>query len=189
MNLIVAVDLNWGIGHEGRLLVSLREDMKRFKEMTLGQVVVLGRKTLETFPGGKPLPGRTNIVLTRQLDFASDEALVCHSLDELKALLAGYPDESIYLIGGSSLYEQLLPCCDKAYVTRIYSQFTADAFFPNLDQTPGWRLVYRGPDQTGYSRIGDTSELLTFAFCLYQQDHLALPALSADQTCEVPQHD
>lgn len=189
MNLIVAVDLNWGIGHEGKLLVSLREDMKRFKEMTLGQVVVLGRKTLETFPGGKPLPGRTNIVLTRQPDFAAGEALVCHSLDELTTLLAGYPDESIYLIGGSSLYEQLLPCCLKAYVTRIYSQFCADAFFPNLDQTPSWRLVDRSADHTGYSRIGDTSELLTFSFCLYQQDHLALPALSTELVCEEPQHD
>ena len=109
MNLIVAVDLNWGIGHAGGLLVSLREDMKRFKEMTIGQVVVLGRKTLATFPGGKPLPGRTNVILTHQPDFSVDGALVCHSLDELFGLLAGFSDESIYLIGGSSLYEQLLP--------------------------------------------------------------------------------
>lgn len=188
MNLIVAVDLNWGIGHEGKLLVSLREDMKRFKEMTLGHVVVFGRKTLETFPGGKPLPGRTNVVLTHQLDFTAGDALVCHSLDALMDLLAGFPDESIYVIGGSSLYEQLLPCCYQAYVTRIESCFTADVFFPNLDQTPGWRLVYRGADQTGYSRIGDTNVLLTFAFCLYQQEHLAIPALSATISGEVPQH-
>jgi dihydrofolate reductase len=170
LNLIVAVDLNWGIGHAGGLLVSLREDMKRFKDMTIGQVVVLGRKTLATFPGGKPLPGRTNVILTHQPDFSADGAIICHSLDALISLLADYPDESIYLIGGSSLYEQLLPYCRLAYVTRIKSQYPADAFFPDLDQMPGWHLVSCGPELVGTSRIGDTSQPVPFVFCLYQQD-------------------
>lgn len=189
LNLIVAVDLNWGIGYAGGLLISLREDMKRFKEMTIGQVVVLGRKTLATFPGGKPLPGRTNVILTHQPDFSVDGALVCHSLDELFGLLAGLSDESIYLIGGSSLYEQLLPYCRQAYVTRIKKQYLADAFFPNLDQMPGWRLVSCGPDQVGTSRIGNTSEPVQFSFCLYQQDLPARMTPSDVQLCEVQKHE
>ena len=189
MNLIVAVDLNWGIGHAGGLLVSMREDMKRFKDMTIGQVVVLGRKTLTTFPGGKPLPGRTNVILTRQPDFTADGALICHSLDELIKLLAVFPDESIYLIGGSSLYELLLPYCRWAYVTRIKRHYPADAYFPDLDKMPGWHLVSCGPDQIGTSRIGDTSQPVRFSFCLYQQDLPERLIPPPAQTCEVQMHD
>lgn len=174
MNLIVAVDANWGIGCQDRLLFRIREDMKRFRALTIGKTVILGRKTLMTFPGGRPLEKRANLVLSSQSTFAADPAVICHSLDELSRKLTGVPDEDIFVIGGASVYELLLPYCETAYVTRVDRAFPADRHFPDLDSLPDWQLVscenFVAQDALvdGYS----SSVELEYAFCTYRQNTL-----------------
>jgi len=148
MNLIAAVDKNWAIGNRGQLLVSIPQDQKRFREMTLGKVVVMGRKTLESLPGGRPLHGRKNLVLTRDAGFQVKGALVCHSREEVLKALAVYPSEDIYVIGGESIYKEFLPLCDTAYVTWIDFAYEADTFLPDLDRDPAWRLAEESEEQT-----------------------------------------
>ncbi len=148
MNLIAAVDANWGIGLKNKLLVSIPDDMKFFRETTTGKVVVMGRKTLESFPNGRPLANRTNIVMTRDPDYAVKGAVVVHDLDELRAELAKYPSEDVYVIGGESIYRQLLPECDTAHITKINYRFEADAHFPNLDEMPEWQITADSDEQT-----------------------------------------
>ena len=118
MNLIVNADKNWAIGKDNRLLVSIPQDMKFFRETTTGKVVVMGRKTLESFPGGQPLKKRTNIVLTTDPNYQAGEAVIVHSMEELLEELKKYPREDIFVIGGESIYRSLLPWCRTAYVTR-----------------------------------------------------------------------
>lgn len=161
MNLIAAVDANWGIGLKNKLLVSIPEDMKFFRETTTGKVVVMGRKTLESFPGGRPLPNRTNIVLTRDADYAVNGAIVVHDMDELHAELAKYPSEDIYVIGGESVYRALLDECDVAHITKINYSFEADAYFPNLDELPEWQIVADSDEQTYFD--------LEYYFYLYEK--------------------
>ena len=129
MKLIVAVDRSWAIGREGDQLLYLSADLRRFKELTLGGTVILGRKTLATFPGGRPLKGRRNLILSRSPDFAPEWAEVFRSVEEL---LAAAPEDS-FVIGGESVYRALLPYCTTAYVTKIDAAFPADRFFPDLD--------------------------------------------------------
>ena len=148
MNIIVAVDKNWGIGIRNQLLVSIPADKKWFRQETTGKVVVMGRKTLESFPGGKPLPNRTNIVLTRNPDYNVKDVVVCHDTDELKELLKQYPDEEIYVIGGGAVYRELLPWCSVAHVTKIDHAYEADTFFPNLDEDPEWEITADSEEQT-----------------------------------------
>ena len=139
MNAIVAVDRNWAIGKDNHLLYSLPTDMKRFRSLTLGGTVILGRKTLDTFPSGDPLPQRKNIVITHHTDLGRDGAVIVSSLDAALAEAAGTPDDHIWVIGGSSVYAALLSKCRRAYVTRVDDAAAdADAFFPNLDKLPGW---------------------------------------------------
>ncbi|MBQ1473586.1 MAG: dihydrofolate reductase [Lachnospiraceae bacterium] len=147
MKLIVAVDSNWGIGNKGKLLVSIPEDMKFFRGTTTGHVIVMGRKTLESFPNGNPLPNRTNIVLTRDKSFAKKDVIVVHDLDELDELLKEYKDEEVYCIGGESVYRQLLDRCDEAFVTMIDFAYEADAYFPDLTKE-GWEMVGESEEQT-----------------------------------------
>ncbi|MBQ1641282.1 MAG: dihydrofolate reductase [Lachnospiraceae bacterium] len=147
MKLIVAVDSNWGIGNKGKLLVSIPEDMKFFRGTTTGHVIVMGRKTLESFPNGNPLPNRTNIVLTRDKSFAKKGVIVVHDLDELDELLKEYKDEEVYCIGGESVYRQLLDRCDEAFVTMIDFAYEADAYFPDLTKE-GWEMVGESEEQT-----------------------------------------
>ena len=138
MNLIVAVDQNWAIGKGGDQLCYLKEDLKRFKELTLGHPVILGRKTLATFPGGRPLTNRDNLILSRDPGFSAEGGTVFH---DLESLLAVAPADS-FVIGGGSVYKALLPYCDTAYVTKIGHAFPeADTFFPDLDADPAWRAV------------------------------------------------
>ena len=170
MNLIVNADLDWGIGRKGCLLVHLREDMKQFRRLTLGHVIVLGRKTLATFPQGQPLPDRTNIILTRNRHLQLERALVCNNLAELAGCLQDFPKESVFVVGGDSLYHQLLPFCRSAYVTRIHRHLQADTFFPNLERNPAWTLTDSGPILTGVSRNGDPQDEIPFQFCLYRQE-------------------
>ena len=134
MNLIVAVDKNWAIGKDGDQLVYLSEDLKRFKSLTTGHPVILGRKTLATFPGRRPLKGRRNLILSRSADFAPEGAEVFSDVETLRAAAP----EDAFVIGGASVYRQLLPWCSTAYVTKIDRAFPADCHFPDLDQDPAW---------------------------------------------------
>jgi len=143
MQAIAAVDERWAIGKDGGLLCHISADLRRFKELTLGHPVILGRKTLATFPGGRPLPGRRNLVLSRSPAFTVEGAEVFHTLE---ALLAQAPADS-FVIGGESVYHSLLDACDQVYVTKIMSTFPADAFFPNLDANPDWEPSETGPLQ------------------------------------------
>lgn len=141
MKAIVAVDLNWAIGCKGRLLISIPEDLKFFKSMTLGKVVVMGRETFESLPGRKPLKDRHNIVLTRTGNYTHDDLTICRSINQLFNELAKFPTEDVFVIGGEKVYNQLLPYCSEAYVTKIEDTFAADTFFPNLDEMEDWQLV------------------------------------------------
>lgn len=148
MNLIVNADKNWGIGKNNELLVQIPNDMKMFRSTTIGNVVVMGRKTLESFPNGKPLPKRTNIVLTKNKNYAAKGAIVVHSKEELLEELKKYPEEDIFVIGGESIYRMLLPYCTTAYVTRTDYAYDADTYFPNLDELPEWKLVEESGEET-----------------------------------------
>lgn len=148
MNIIVAVDKNWAIGNKNKLLVRIPADMNFFRETTTGKVVVMGRKTLESFPNGMPLKKRTNFVLTRNRNYRVPDAIILHSMEELLEELKKYPSEDIYVIGGESIYEQLLEECDVAYITKINYEFEADAHFPNLDEKPEWKRTADSEEQT-----------------------------------------
>lgn len=140
MELIVNVTENWGIGFENRLLVSISADLRRFRALTEGKTVILGRKTLATFPGGRPLKNRANLVLTTDPAFSAGDAVIVHSERELFARLRALPSQDICVIGGASVYRLLLPYCGAARVTKTYLAPTADAFFPALDELENWRV-------------------------------------------------
>lgn len=161
MILIAAVDAHWGIGNKGKLLASIPADMRFFKETTTGHVVVMGRKTLESFPGQRPLKNRVNIVLTRDPSYEREGARIVHTQEELQAVLAEYADEEVYCIGGASVYRQLLPLCEKALITRIGASYEADAYFPDLDTDPEWRESARGKEQD--------HEGLKYCFCEFER--------------------
>ena len=148
MNLIAAVDKNWAIGKNNQLLVRIPADQKFFRETTTGKVVVMGRKTLESFPNGQPLKNRTNIVLTRNKDYAVKGAVAVHSMDELHDELKKYNSEDVFVIGGEKIYEQLLDECDVAHVTKIEFAYDADSYFPNLDENPDWEITGDSEEQT-----------------------------------------
>ena len=161
MNLIVNVDSNWTIGYRGKLLVSIPEDMKFFRSETTGKVVVLGRKTLDTFPGGQPLKNRTNIILTRNPNYQVKGAIICHSVEEVLEELKKYNSEDVYIIGGDSIYKEFLPYCDVAHVTRTDHVYDADAWFPNLEEDPAWVLTGESEEKTYFD--------LEFRFCRYER--------------------
>ena len=161
MNLIVNVDKNWAIGLGSKLLVRIPQDMKYFRSMTTGHVVVMGRKTLESFPESKPLPNRVNIVLTRDQGYQAPGALVVHSMEALKEELKKYPEEEIFVIGGGQIYRELLPLCDKAYVTKVDRAFDADVYFPDLDQDPQWKMTKVSEEQTYFD--------LEYVFAVYER--------------------
>ena len=144
MKMIAAVDKNWAIGKDNGLLISIPEDMKFFRETTAGHVVVMGRKTLDSFPGGRPLKNRTNIVLTRDRNFEREGAVVVHDKDELLEKLKDFDSDDIFVIGGESIYRMLEPLCDTAYITMIEKEFEADAYFPKLSEISGWKMTDPG---------------------------------------------
>lgn len=148
MNIIAAVDNNWAIGNKDDLLVRIPNDQKFFREETTGKVVVLGRKTLATFPQGMPLPNRKNIILSQKPDFQVKNATVVHSVEELLEELKQYPSEDVYIIGGESVYRQLLPYCDVCHITKINKTYAADRYFPNLDHMPEWEITGESDEQT-----------------------------------------
>ena len=139
MNAIVAVSENYGIGKGNDLLFHIPEDLKFFKENTLGKVVVMGRKTLESLPGGKPLPKRTTIVLSSKME-ETDGVIIARNTEELKSILSDYPEDDVMICGGEQIYKLLIPFCKKALVTKIEKTVDADKFFPNLDSDSSWML-------------------------------------------------
>ena len=143
MNAIVAVSENWGIGKDNALLFHIRADLQRFKALTTGHTVVMGRRTLESLPGGRGLPGRRNLVLSTRPDFAAERAEVVRSLDEAVAAA----EEDAFVIGGETVYRALLARCERVYVTKVFAAADADAFFPDLDAAPGWAVEESGPVQ------------------------------------------
>ena len=151
MNLIVAVDKNWAIGNGNKLLVSIPQDMKFFRETTMGKVVVMGRKTLESFPGGQPLKKRTNIVITSDRSYDVKDAIVVHSIEEALEELKKYNQDDIYVIGGESIYRQMLPYCKLAHVTKIDHAYEADTYFPNLDEMDDWEVTGVSDEQTYFN--------------------------------------
>lgn len=167
MNLIVAVDKNWAIGMQNKLLVSIPADMKFFRETTMGKVVVMGRKTLESFPGGQPLKKRTNIILTKNKNYRVKDAVVVNTVEALLEELKQYDEEEIYVIGGESIYRLLLPYCKVAHVTKIDHAYEADTYFPNLDEMDDWEVTGVSDEQTyfdleyefvRYERVKECSE-------------------------------
>ncbi len=161
MNMIVAVDKHWGIGYKNKLLVSIPADMKFFREATTGNVVVMGRKTLESFPNGRPLANRTNIVLTRSEGYQVKNAIVLHTMEEVLEKLKEYPSDRIFVIGGESIYRQFLPYCDVVHVTKIDRLYQADAFFPDLDAMEDWEITGDSEEQTYFD--------LEYAFYRYER--------------------
>ena len=161
MKAILSADRNWGIGNGNKLLVSIPSDMKFFRQTTTGKVVVMGRKTLESFPNGQPLKNRINIVLTGNKDYTAKGAVIVHSQEELLDTLKQYDTEDIYIIGGESVYRMMLPYCDTALVTKIDRTFQADTFFPDLDEMEEWEMTEEGEEQTCFD--------LEFRFTKYER--------------------
>lgn len=161
MNVILSADRNWAIGRKNKLLVRIPQDMRFFRETTRGRVVAMGRKTLESLPEGKPLKDRVNVVLTRNRGYEARGGKTVHSLQEMLDELRKYPPEEVFVIGGARVYEQLLPYCDKAYVTRIDRVYEADAYFPDLDKSAEWEKTKGGEEQTYFD--------LEYAFDVYER--------------------
>ena len=147
MNLIAAADANWGIGKDGGLLVHLPGDLRYFKEKTSGKAVIMGRATLESLPGGKPLPNRTNIVLTSQTDFAKEGCIVVHDMEELAAVCADYAPENMMVIGGEQIYMQLIRQCERLFITKIFEIYDADKHLMNVDKMRSFELVWESDVQ------------------------------------------
>ena len=161
MNMIVAVDSNWAIGNKNQLLVRIPADMKMFRNETINKVVVLGRKTLETFPNAAPLGQRTNIILSTNKDYMVKDAVVVHNIDELLKEVEQYDTSDVYIIGGATVYEAMLPYVDTVYVTKIDHEYEADAFFPNLDKDDDWEVVAESEEQVYFD--------ITYAFVRYER--------------------
>ena len=143
MNLIASATLDWGIGYGNELLFRVSADMAQFRKKTIGGVVIMGRNTFLSMPNQKPVPGRVNIVLSRDPAFAPDGVIMARSPDELSALLRAYDDERVFVIGGGAVYRALLPCCSRAYITRFYAKKPADTFLTDLDAADDWHLAKR----------------------------------------------
>ena len=158
MELIVAVYDDWGIGCCGTQPVALSADRKFFREQTRGAMVIVGRKTLGDFPGGKPLPNRVNVVISRG-ESTMEGTILCHSPEEAVALTAQYP--RVMVIGGGSIYKQMLPLCDTAYVTKVHCTPESDTFFPNLDADPGWKLAE--------TLLSGEENGITYDICVYER--------------------
>lgn len=158
---VAAADEGWGLGYQGRLLAHVAPDLRRFKELTTGQRVIYGRRTLATFPQGQPLPARENVLLTREGSFSHPGLRVVHSLHELGEYLSSAPERRNFVIGGAEVYRQLLPWCARAHITRLHRTFVADCFFPDLDAHPAWRLIEAG--------AAETWQDIPYSFCTYER--------------------
>ncbi len=161
MRIIAAVDERWGIGKDGKLLTSIPADMKNFQSVTSGHTVVMGRKTLESFPGKRPLKNRRNIVLTSDQNYSVEGAEVVHSVEEMLSKIEGLASDDVYCIGGAQIYRELLPYCDSALITKIDHVYDADAYMPDLDKDPQWEMTGISEEQIFFD--------LTYHFCEYKR--------------------
>ena len=159
MNLSVAVSSDWGIGYNNELLFRIREDLQRFRELTINKVIVMGHNTFKSLPGGKPLPNRVNIVLSREIGLEIPGAIVCNSLDALEIHLQDYNRQDVFIIGGEKIYQQLLNRCEKAYITKVEGNPPADAYMPNIDKLAAWQLV----EESAQKKHGE----ITYKYCVY----------------------
>lgn len=160
MKLIVAVDRNWAIGKDNKMMWSIPADMKYFRETTRGNIVIMGRKTLESFPQGQPLKNRVNIVITKNPGYKVKGAVIVHSIEEAMEEAKKYEGET-YVIGGESIYRAMLPYCDTALITKIDHAFDADTYFPNLDKDETWRMTKISEEQTCFD--------LEYYFTVYER--------------------
>ncbi len=177
LSAIVAVSDDWGIGYEGDMIVSNRADMRHFVELTTGHPVIMGRKTLDSFPGGRPLRNRRNIVLTRDGSFAREGVEVVHSVEEALAAVAGEPEA--WVIGGAEIYRAMLPLCDEAHVTRTHCLRLADTYFPNLDDDDDWSVVDESETMTIAPEEEDHG--IEFRFVTYRRRGAEGPEADADE--------
>lgn len=159
MNIIAAADKNWGIGRGGSLLVKIPKDQKLFRDETLGKVVIMGRKTLESLPGGQPLYGRTTIVLSRNPQYRVKGAQVVNSVEEALQAVSSYPAEKVFVAGGEEIYQAFLPYCDTAHITKLDYVYQADAHMPDLDADPDWEMDLESDEETYFD--------LCYTFCRY----------------------
>ncbi len=163
MKAIVAVDKNWGIGKNNDLLFHLKKDMSFFRATTLNKVVVMGSNTLKSFPGGRPLKDRTNIVLFPGGE-KRDDCIIVESLEELFAILSSYPSDDIFIVGGAMFYRTMLPYCDTVYVTKVFADGNATVFYENLDNLPEWSQVSMSEKE-----LDGEYEI---SFCTYQNNRV-----------------
>lgn len=161
LKMIVCVSEDYAIGNKGELLFSLPPDMKFFRETTLNKTVIMGRATLDSFPGGKPLKNRTNIVLSRNKDFEREGVLVFNCLEDVLGFVKENDDEA-FVIGGAEIYKMFEPYSSEALVTKVQKKVQADKFFFNIDEAPHWRLASESPVME--------YEGLKFTFCKYLRD-------------------
>lgn len=168
MNVYVTVDSKWGIGYNNNLLIQIPRSQKLFQEETEGKVLVMGRKTFEIMFKGQPLPGRTNIILSENQEYQAKGALVVHSLGELLKELKQYPEEEINIVGGESVFEQLLPYCDVVHVVKLDYTYETNKYFPNLDKSSDWKMMVASDELTyfdvpyeflGYGRVSPVKEI------------------------------
>ena len=153
MNLVVAVDNNWAIGYQNKLLVKIPADQRFFRNETIHKAVIMGRKTLESFPGGRPLADRLNVVITSDPDYKVMDAAVVNSIEKALEVVKDYKTEDIYIIGGESIYRQMLRLCDTAHVTKIDYNYNADAYFPNLDEMEDWHITGESEEHTYHDLV------------------------------------
>lgn len=177
MNAIAAVAANWGIGRDNQLLFHLSADLRRFRSLTAGGTLVMGRKTLDSLPGGRPLPDRRTVVLTRDAAFDRPGVEAARSPEEVFALIEGEDPDRVWLCGGGEVYALLLPCCRMCRLTRVFAAPVCDTFFPDLDSLPQWEAVCREEVLTE----GD----LSFQFVDYVNTALAVPPGREGQPCRI----
>lgn len=151
ISIIGAVDKKWGIGLQNKLLISIPADMKIFSELTTGNVCIMGRNTLQSLPGGRPLINRVNIVLSRDKNFKMSGVTVVHSVEEALEEAAKYSGKEVFVIGGESIYREFMSHADTAYITYIDYTYQADRYMPNLDEDDGWKLVKESEEQTYFN--------------------------------------
>lgn len=152
ISLIAAVDKNWAIGKDGGLLVSIPEDLRFFRQTTRDKVVIMGRKTVESLPGGMPLPNRKTILVTKDENYRMNDVTIVHSVEEAMEEAKKLGTE-IYVAGGGKIYEQMLDYCDEALITFIDYSYQADTWFPNLDKRPEWVLTSESEEQTHFDLV------------------------------------
>lgn len=161
MNMIVVADENWGIGFQGKVLINIPREQKQFREETQNKVVVMGRKTLETYPQGLPLVGRKSIILSRNKNLQIKGAIVVHSVNELLEELKNYASKDIYIVGGESVFKQMLPYCDTIHVTKVQHSYQSDSYFPDLDHDTCWKITADSEEQTYFD--------IEYVFLKYQK--------------------